>query len=205
MHKLLILAVLALSLNSFAENYKLDPSHSEIGFSVKHLLISNVKGRFEKFSGTFEYDKAAKTLKNLSIEIDPSSISTNQKNRDEHLKSADFFEVNKYKKITFKSEKADFSADGKTVKVLGKLLIRDKELPVTLDVTLNGEAEIEGVKKIAFSATTEINRKNWGLNWNKTLDQGGVAVSEEVKIMIEGEANVSQEKPKEVKTKAKTK
>lgn len=196
MKNLLMLLLLTVGFYSQAENYKLDTSHTEIGFSVKHLLISNIKGRFGKFSGTFEYDKATKSLKNLKIEIDPASINTSEKDRDEHLRSDDFFDVKKYKKVTFLSEKADFSEDGKTIKVFGKLKIKDKELPVTLDVILNGEAEIEGTKKIAFTANAEINRKNWGINWNKTLDKGGVAVSEEVKILIEGEANLIQNKTK---------
>lgn len=184
------------SISIRAENYKLDTSHTEIGFSVKHLLISNVKGRFETFNGTFQYDKVKKTLTDLKIEIDPASISTNQKDRDEHLRSDEFFDVKKYKKVTFTGEKADFSADGKNFKLKGNLKIKDIALPVTLDVTINGEAEIEGTQKIAFTATTEINRKKWGINWNENLDKGGVAVSEEVKIIIEGEANLIKNKTK---------
>ncbi len=196
MKNLLMLFFLTFGLYSQAENYKLDTSHTEIGFSVKHLLISNVKGRFGKFSGIFEYDKLTKSLKNLKIEIDPASISTSEKDRDEHLRSDDFFDVKKYKKITFTGNKADFSEDGKTIKISGNLKIKDKELPAILDVTLNGEAEVEGTKKIAFTASTVINRKDWGINWNKTLDKGGVAVSEEVKILIEGEANLIKRKAK---------
>ncbi len=196
MKSLIILLFLTVGFYSQAENYKLDTAHTEVGFSVKHLLISNVKGRFQKFSGTFEYDKAAKSLKNLKIDIDPASISTNEPDRDEHLRSDEFFDVKKYKKITFTGDTAEFSEDGKTIKVPGKLKMKDKELPVTLNVTLNGEAEIEGTKKIAFTASTEINRKAWGINWNKALDKGGLAVSEEVKILIEGEANLIQNKSK---------
>lgn len=196
MNKTLFLMALSISVNCYAEIYKLDTSHTEIGFSVRHLLVSNVKGRFQKFSGTFEYDKTAKTLKNLNIDIDPNSISTNEKDRDEHLKSDDFFDVKKYKKIKFTSDKAEFSADGKNIKVFGKLNIKNKELPVILDVIINGEVEVEGVKKVAFSATTEINRKDWGINWNQNLDKGGVAVSEVVKIIIEGESNLIQPKTK---------
>lgn len=196
MKKTLLFMTLSISLNCFADMYKLDTSHTEIGFSVKHLLVSNVKGRFQKFSGTFEYDKNAKTLKNLNIDIDPNSISTNEKDRDKHLKSDDFFDVKKYKNIKFTSDKAEFSADGKNIKVFGKLNIKNKELPVVLDVVVNGEVEVSGVKKVAFSATTEINRKDWGLNWNQTLDKGGLAVSEEVKIIIEGESNLIQPKTK---------
>lgn len=179
-----------------ANNYKLDTSHTEVGFSVKHLLISNVKGRFGSFSGNFEYDKEKKLLNNLKIEIDPATISTNQKDRDEHLRSEDFFDVEKYKKVTFVGDKAIFSADGQNIQVVGKLKMKDVEHSVTLNVVINGEAEIEGTKKIAFTASTEINRKKWGINWNEKLDKGGVAVSEEVKIIIEGQANLIKSKPK---------
>lgn len=196
MKQVLVLVLLSGCFYAQAENYKLDTSHTEVGFSVKHLLISNVKGRFGKFSGTFEYDKAAKTLKNLAIEIDPASISTNEKNRDDHLRSPEFFDVKKYKTVTFTGEKAEFAADGQSMKVTGQLKMKDKSLPVVLDIKINGEAEVEGVKKVAFTATTEINRKEWGINWNKSLDKGGLAVSEEVKILIEGEANVVQPKKK---------
>ena len=160
------------------------------------MLISNVKGRFGKFNGTFEYNKESKSLKNLVIEIDPATISTNQKDRDEHLTSDDFFDVAKYKKITFVGEKSTFSEDGKTIKVLGKLKMKDKELPVSLDIVINGEAEVEGTQKIAFTASAEINRKKWGISWNQDLDKGGVAVSEEVKILIEGQANLIKNKTK---------
>ncbi len=189
-----VILLLGFSLQALAENYKLDTAHTEVGFSVKHLLISNVKGRFGKFSGTFEYDKAAKTLKNLAIEIDPATINTNEKNRDDHLRSPEFFDVKKYKTVTFTGEKAEFAADGQSIKVTGQLKIKDKSLPVVMDVKINGEAEVEGVKKVAFTATTEINRKEWGINWNKNLDKGGLAVSEEVKILIEGQANVVETK-----------
>lgn len=194
MKQFVILLLLSVSFYAQAENYKLDTSHTEVGFSVRHLLISNVKGRFGKFSGTFEYDKAAKTLKNLTIEIDPATINTNEKNRDDHLKGPDFFDVKKYKTVTFTGEKAEFAADGQSIKVTGQLKIKDKSRPVVMDVKINGEAEVEGVKKVAFTATTEINRKEWGISWNKNLDTGGLAVSEEVKILVEGQANVIESK-----------
>lgn len=196
MKKIFLLLILTTGLYSQADNYKLDVAHTEVGFSVKHLMISNVKGRFEKFNGSFEYDKKNRTLKKLQIEIDPASINTNEKKRDDHLRSEDFFEVEKYSKITFTGDKAEFSKDGNSLKVFGKLKMKDKELPVTLDVTINGEAEVEGTKKVAFTASTVINRKNWGISWNKSLDKGGVAVSEDVKILIEGESNLIKNQTK---------
>lgn len=194
MKTILFSILLTISNFAFAAQYKIDNSHTELGFSVRHLLISNVKGRFNEYSGTFEYDKEKNTFKNLSVEINPNSIDTAQKNRDKHLKSDDFFDTEKYKIIKLTSTKVEFSKDGKSLKVYADLKIKDQTKPVVLDVTIEGEAEIEGEKRIAFIAKTEINRKEWGINWNKNLDNGGVAVSNEVKIVIEGQAKLVQSK-----------
>jgi polyisoprenoid-binding protein YceI len=189
-YSVFLATLLTLNTLAFADNYKLDPAHTEIGFSVKHLLISNVKGRFEKFSGTFQYDKKLKTLTDLKIDIEANSISTNEKNRDEHLNSDDFFNTKKFKNISFVSEKAEFDSSGEKIKLTGQLKIKNISKPLVLDVSINGEAEIGGVKKIAFTAVGEINRKNWDISWNQDLDKGGLAVSEEVKIIIEGQAKL---------------
>ncbi len=178
-----------------AATYKLDPAHSQIGFSVKHLMVSNVKGDFKKFDGKFNYDSAKKEVKDIDVIIDTESIETGVADRDAHLKGGDFFDAKKYPKLIFKSQKAELTPDGKITKVKGMLTMRDKTLPVTLDVTNNGEVEFMGVKKVGFSASTKVNRKDWGLAWNKALDKGGVAVSDEVTINIEGEANLDDGKP----------
>ena len=175
--------------------YKLDPAHSQAAFTVKHLMVTNVKGDFKKFEGKFNYDSAKKELKDIDVVIDTDSIETGVADRDNHLKGNDFFDAKKYPKIIFKSQKGEMAADGKTGKVKGMLTMRDKTLPVVLDVTNNGEVEFMGVKKIGFSATTKVNRKDWGVSWNKSLDKGGVAVSDEVIINIEGEANLDDGKP----------
>ena len=178
-----------------AATYKLDPAHSQVGFSVKHLMVTNVKGEFKKFDGKFNYDSAKKEVKDIDISIDTESIETGVVDRDTHLKSNDFFDAKKYPKITFKSQKAEITPDGKTTKVKGMLTMRDKTLPVVLDVINNGEAEFMGVKKVGFSASTKVNRKDWGVSWNKGLDKGGVVVSDDVMIVIEGEANLDDGKP----------
>lgn len=175
------------ALSASAAIYKLDPGHLEVGFSVRHMMISNVKGHFDKVTGSFDYDAAKKTLKNVEVTIETASITTSQADRDKHLTGPDFFDVAKYPKMTFKSEKIEF--DGKKGKMTGPLTIKDKTKNVTLDFTYNGETEIMGTKKVGFSAHGTINRKDWGMTWNKNMDHGGVAVGDEVTLNIEGEGN----------------
>jgi polyisoprenoid-binding protein YceI len=174
--------------------YKLDPVHTTISFSVKHLMVSNVKGQFQKFEGAFDYDSAKKELKDLNVTIHANSINTNQSKRDDHLRSEDFLAVKTYPKIIFKQEKAEIAKDGKSAKIQGVLTIRDKTHPVYLEVTEIGETEFMGVKKIGFSAKTKINRKDYNVNWNKTLDGGGVVVGDDVSISIDGEADLQTTK-----------
>jgi polyisoprenoid-binding protein YceI len=176
-----------------AASYKLDPAHSEIIFSVKHLMVSTVSGNFKKFDGSFDYDPAKKELKNLVVNIDTSSVDTRETKRDDHLKTEDFFASQKFPKMTFKGEKAEFDKDGKSAKVHGMLTIRDKTKPITLDVKEIGEAEFMGVKKLGFVATTDLDRKDFGLMWNKQMDKGGAIVGDKVTVRINGEAN--QEAP----------
>ncbi len=176
--------------SAYAAPYELDPTHLEVGFSIKHLMISNVKGRFDKVSGKLDFDPAKKNLKDLVVDIDVASVNTSNKDRDDHLKNEDFFDVKKFPKMTFKSTKTDWSKDGKTVKITGDLTIKDKTKSVVLDTVYTGEAEFYGTKKIAFTGTTKFNRKDFGLTWNKALEAGGVAVGEEVNVQIDGEANL---------------
>jgi polyisoprenoid-binding protein YceI len=185
--KTLVVTLLLLAGAAQAAPFHLDPSHMEAGFSVKHLMISNVKGRFDKVTGSFDYDSAKKQIKDIVVEIDTNSVNTNEKDRDTHLRSPDFFDAAHYPKMTFKSDKVEF--DGKKGKAMGHLTIRDKTKPVTLDFVSNGEIEFMGTTKVAFSATTKIDRKEFGLTWNKKLDKGGVAVGDEITISIDGEAN----------------
>jgi len=182
--------LLLVSTSALAAPYAIDPSHTEMGFSIRHLMISNVKGRFRKFTGTFDFDPVKNQLSNINVEIDAASIDTNEPDRDKHLRTNDFFGVEKYPKITFKSEKIDYTADGKPVKAQGPLTIRDITKPVVVDLEYRGSiTDGWGNNKIAFLATTKIDRKDYGIKWNKALDKGGVTVGDEVIITIEGEAN----------------
>lgn len=171
-----------------AASYKIDAAHSEVGFQVTHLMISKVKGRFGQFEGTFEFDEKKAELKAIDIKVEMASVNTDNKDRDEHLRKDDFFNASKYPTMTFKGDKVEFK-DGKPVKVNGSLTLRGVTKPLALDIDYRGSAiDPWGNEKIGFSATGKINRKDFGVNWNKALDKGGVAVSEEVMITIEGEA-----------------
>jgi polyisoprenoid-binding protein YceI len=187
----LVLSLLSLASGSAqAAVYKLDGSHTDVAFKVKHLMLTNVKGRFNKSEGGFEYDEKTKTVSKVAIKIDASSVDTNDKKRDEHLQSPDFFDTKKFATIEFTADKVTGVESGKAFKIPGKLKIHGVEKAVTLDAEFRGTTtDPWGNEKIVFAATTKVNRSNYGLNWNKTLDKGGVVVGEEVTIEVEAEAN----------------
>lgn len=182
------LLVTAAASMSFAANYTLDPAHSEVGFSVRHLMISNVKGKFNKYDGKFVFDEKTGKLSGVEVNIDPKSIDTNDDKRDEHLRSPDFFDTAKYAKITFKGDKVEMK-DGKPVKIAGTLTMRGVSKPVTLDIDYRGAiTDAWGNEKVGFGLNGKINRKDWGVSWNKALDKGGVTVGDDVAVNIEAEA-----------------
>lgn len=188
--KVLFLSLMFAASSSFAavSTFDLDTSHGEIGFDITHLMISHVKGRFNKYEGTLKFDEEKRELSAVDVKIDAKSIDTNEKKRDGHLSGPDFFDADKHPNITFKSDKA-VSFAGKNAKVTGNLTIRGKTKPVVLDVDFLGSAtDPMGAKRIAFTARATINRKDFDMKWNKNLDTGGVAVGEDVSITIEGEA-----------------
>jgi len=169
--------------------WKIDTPHSDASFSIRHLMISNVKGHFPKVTGTIDYD--GKDIKGLKIDaqIEVASIDTGDKNRDEHLKSVDFFDAAKYPTITFKSTKVKSAGKGK-FEVTGDLTMHGVTKPVTLEVE-GPAAEIKDQKggiKTGASATTKINRKDFGVSWNKGMDGGGTMLGEVVPVTIEVEA-----------------
>jgi len=158
----------------------LDLSHSELNFRVKHLMISNVKGEFRKFEAEVEGEDFASS--GIRVTIDASSIFTNDDARDAHLKSADFFDVEKYREITFESTSFR-KVDNDNYKLTGKLAIKGVTNTVNLNVEFGGtNKDPWGNEKAAFSLNGIINRKDWGLNWNAALETGGVLVSDEVRI-----------------------
>jgi len=160
--------------------WNLDTAHSEVGFKVKHLMINNVKGQLNTFQ--IDVQQAGDDLKSASITFtaDLSSIDTNNEQRDQHLKSGDFFDVEKFPSIQFKSTKYD------SKELVGDLTIRDVTKSVTLAVEFGGIAKDPwGNTKAGFTVTGKINRKDWGLGWNAALETGGVLVGEDVSITAE--------------------
>ncbi|OQW47590.1 MAG: hypothetical protein A4S09_14855 [Proteobacteria bacterium SG_bin7] len=185
--------------NVWAGVYKIDESHTQVGFKIKHLVISTVSGRFNRFAGTFEFDPSKGEIKGLSVDIDASSIDTNEPDRDKHLKGPDFFNVEKFPKLTFVAKKI-VTKENKPTKIEGELTIHGIKKSVTLDVDYKGSTiDPWGNERIAFEASTQVNRKDYGLNWNKNLDRGGVMIADDVKILIEGEALL--QKPESVEKK----
>lgn len=190
MKKTLMILAAILSQSAWSATYELDKTHTEVGFGIKHMMISNVKGRFNKFSGGFEFDEAKKELKNVKVEIETASIDTNEPDRDKHLRNADFFNVEKNPTITFVGEKAEFKGS-KPAKITGQLTMNGQTKPVTLDIDYRGTVvDPWGKTRLGFGLTGKLNRKDWGLSWNKALDKGGLALGEEVTLNIESEALV---------------
>lgn len=158
----------------------LDPSHSELTFKVKHMMIANVKGAFKNFSVEVDGDDIFKSP--LTVSVDASSVSTNNDQRDAHLKSADFFDVDNHKELTFKSTSFQRKDDDE-YELKGALIIKGVSKEIALEVEFGGiNKDPWGNEKAGFSIEGKINRENWGLNWNAALETGGILVSDEVKI-----------------------
>lgn len=168
-----------------SNTYQIDPSHSSVNFSIKHMMIAKVHGGFEKLSGTFVYDAANPSQSNVDVIIDVASINTRETQRDTHLKSADFFDIENYPTINFKSIRIE--KNGSDLKIIGNLTIHGVTNTVTLDVEGPSEELKDpwGNTKIGASATTKIGRKDFGLTWNAALEAGGLLVGDEVSISID--------------------
>jgi len=167
--------------------YNLDPSHSELGFSVKHLMVTNVKGRFQKFDARVELDEQDLTKSRLTVTIDAGSIDTRNADRDAHLRSADFLDVENHPEVTFVSKRIERVGDNE-YKVIGDLTIRGVTREVTLDAEETGRGRDPwGGDRIGFELRGSLNREDYGLTWNAALETGGVLVSPEVKLIIDVE------------------
>tara|TARA_R110002072_G_C7924930_1_gene531295 strand:+ start:659 stop:1189 length:531 start_codon:yes stop_codon:yes gene_type:complete len=161
----------------------LDPAHSEITFKVKHLMISHVKGAFKTFDASIDGEDFRSS--NFNVTIDTGSISTNNDDRDAHLKSPDFFEVDQYPKITFASKSLK-KVDDDEFKLIGDLTIKGTTQEIKLDTEFGGfMKDPYGNEKAGFSIKGKLNRKDFGLNWNAALEAGGVMVGNEIKINAE--------------------
>lgn len=164
----------------FGGTYNVDKSHSNVGFKVKHMMISNVTGNFNNFSGSFEYDEKTNTLKSLNGTIEVKSINTANEKRDNHLKESDFFAADKYPEITFTLNKVEDD------KAYGKLTMRGVTKDVVLDLETNGVIKDPwGNTRAGIVLEGKVNRFDYGIKYNSVLEAGGVAVGEKVKLLIE--------------------
>jgi len=176
--------------------WKIDPAHSAIEFRVRHMMISNVRGEFKAFEGTVEFTPDAPENTVVNITIDTASIDTKVGDRDVHLRSADFFEAEKYPQATFVSNRVEV-LDPAHAKLHGDLTIKDITKPVVLEVEFAGvQTNPGGTQAAGVTAWTKINRKDWGLGWNVALETGGVLVGDDIALTIELELiKVVEEQP----------
>ena len=183
MKYLMTMAALLTAVSSFAAEYEIDASHSSVGFKVRHL-ISKTAGEFKNYSGKFTFDEKKPEASSVQFVIKVDSINTNDQKRDDHLKSADFFDVSKHPEITFNSTKVVKSGKDK-FKVTGDFAMHGVTKPVTFEVEYTGTAtDPWGNTKSGFTANAKINRKDWGIVWNKAMDNGGLVVGDDVEIAL---------------------
>lgn len=169
-----------------AETWSIDPDHSNLGFKIRHMMVSNVKGNFPTFTGTVQIDEKDITRSKVEVRIETASINTNIKKRDEDLRSPNFFDVDKYPLMTYVSTKVEKAGKGK-LRVTGQLTLHGVTREVVLDVDGPSEAFKDpwGNIRRGASATARINRKDFGLTWNAVIESGGVLVGDEVSIELE--------------------
>jgi len=169
-------------------NWNIDTTHSGIGFSIRHMVFSKVRGRFAKYSATIDLDEVDLTRSVVDASIDASSIDTGNPQRDTHLKSADFFDSEKFPELRFRSTRIEKVSDT-DFRVVGDLTIRDVTREVTLDVEYTGRGKDPwGNERVGFVAKTSIERKDFGLHWNQLLEAGGVLVGDRVDIDLDVQA-----------------
>lgn len=184
---LLAIALLLVTPATFAATYQIDPAHTQIHFTIPHLVVFKVRGNFNEFAGTVEADVTGRTLSAASATIQVAAIDTRNQKRDDHLRSADFFDAAKYPEMTFVSKSVEGS--GSNITVTGDLTIKG----ITQQVVLQGgflgaTTDPWGNQRAGFEAVGKINRKDFGLTWNKALETGGMVVGDELEIGLEVEA-----------------
>jgi polyisoprenoid-binding protein YceI len=198
--KVLALGVLALASQALAQStYTIDPQHSAATFSVRHMMVANVKGEFSKITGTIVYDPANLAASKIDAVIDATTVNTREPPRDTMLKGPDFFDIAKYPTLTFKSKEI-WKVDGK-LKAKGDLTIRGiaREVVLDIDGPTPEQKDPRGRSLWGASATTKVNRKDWGLVWNQALESGGVLVGDDVTITIDVEAIRNANQPASAK------
>ena len=168
--------------------WQLDPAHSSVEFSIKHMMMTTVRGRFKDVQATLTANEEHPEGCCVEVEIDVASIDTGAADRDAHLRGPDFFDAERYPKITFRSTRAegDFAQEGDHFRVVGDLTIRDTTMEVILDCEFEGRGtDPWGKERAGFSAKGEIDRRDWGLKWNQVIETGGVLVANKVRIETE--------------------
>jgi polyisoprenoid-binding protein YceI len=171
--------------------WQLDPAHSAVEFAVKHMMFTTVRGRFRDVKGTVEIDAQNPARSTVEVEIDPASIDTGVADRDAHLRSADFLDVEHFPKITFRSKRFEGSAtrEGETFRIVGDLTIRGKAVEVALEgVFLGAGKDPWGNFKSGAEASVKIDRRDWGLTWNQALETGGILVGNDIRIELQIQA-----------------
>lgn len=188
MHRALSLAALSLALSTpaAAATWQIDPSHSQVGFRVRHMMITWVQGEFTDFSGTIEYDPAAPERTSAAVTVQIASVDTDEEKRDAHLTSPDFFDAATHPTMSFRSTRVA-KARGGELELVGDLTIRGVTKPVTLQVEGLGQpiTDAWGNYRVGATVTGTINRHDFGVSWNDTLDSGGVVVGDEVQLAID--------------------
>jgi polyisoprenoid-binding protein YceI len=168
--------------------WKLDPAHSSVEFSVKHMMMTTVRGRFKEVSASLVGDEEHPDGCCVEVDIRTASVDTGAPDRDTHLRSADFFDADNYPRITFRSRRieGDTKAEGDSFKLIGDLTIRDTTMAITLDCTFEGRGmDPWGNERAGFSVKAELDRREWGLRWNQAMESGGILVANRVKIEAE--------------------
>ena len=172
-------------LTALTGDYTIDTAHSTIGFTVRHAMVTNVKGTFDDFSGSLHLDGGDPSASTASIDVKMDSIDTGSADRDGHLKSADFFKIEEFPTMTFRSTKAEALGD-EDYRITGDLTILGTTKPLTIDLEFNGAAKDPfGNERVGFEGKAEILRSEWGLTWNAALETGGVLISDKIKLSFD--------------------
>jgi polyisoprenoid-binding protein YceI len=181
------IALLLISSTLSAATYQIDGAHSSAGFTVRHMMVSNVSGAFTKLSGSVDYDADNLAQSRIEVTIEAASVNTRNEGRDKHIRTADFFDVENHPTITFRSKRVEKAGEGR-LRVAGDLTLRGVTKEVVLDVEgPTPEIQQQSTFRMGASATTRINRKDFGVNYHRSLDNGGVVVSDDVRITIDVE------------------
>ncbi|WP_274562306.1 YceI family protein [Streptomyces spiramyceticus] len=170
------------ALAALTGDYTIDPAHSSIGFTVRHAMVTNVRGTFADHEGTLSLDGSDPSRSAAAIDVKIASIDTGMSDRDGHLRSADFFDAEQFPLMTFRSTTAE-QLGGDAYRITGDLTIKDVTRPLSIDLDFNGSAtDVYGNERVGFEGTAEILRSDWGLTWNAALETGGVMVSDKVRL-----------------------